>query len=102
MMYSKPTKIRSKKIRDSARGESCTLQTPVCNGDNNTVVLCHAPCENKGIASKSDDFWGAFGCSACHDFQDRNVAVIKERQFYWMRGIYRTQKRLIEKGLIKL
>lgn len=95
------------KIRDSARGEDCTLQIhPYCNGNPATVVLCHLPSERKGVALKSPDHWAAYGCSACHDVIDsRNPQAIQalgwpEIERCMMRGLYRTQQRLIEKGLI--
>lgn len=100
-MIPKPTKIRSKKITQSARGESCTFRIPgVCNGDNETVVFCHAPSPDKGMGTKSDDFWGAYGCSACHG--DMDIYTPFEVGDVWMRAIYETQKRLIEKGIIEV
>ena len=100
--YFKRKKIVSKKARQSARGERCTLQTPFCGGRTDTVVLCHAPSESKGTGTKSDDFWGAFGCSKCHDFLDGRKGLIPneaEARFYWMRGIYRTLQRQFDKGV---
>lgn len=96
------------KIRVSARDEDCTLQIhPYCNGNPETTVLCHLPVITKGMAMKAPDWWGAYGCSACHDVIDsRNPQAIRElgwqeiEQCMW-RGLYRTQERLIEKGLIK-
>lgn len=99
-MIPKPTKIRSKKIRQSAKGENCTLRIPgICNGNPKTVVFCHAPSRYKGTATKSDDFWGAYGCSHCHKEIDN--AYTDEAIYYWMPAIYETQKRLFEKGLIE-
>lgn len=99
--YFKPQKVKSKALTDSAKGEQCVLNTPVCSHDRETVVFCHAPSEGKGVATKSDDFWGAFGCSNCHQWLDSNKGTDKERQFYWLRGIYRTLKRQFDKGLLK-
>lgn len=98
-MYFKTPKIRSKKITKSAKGESCTLNTPHCNGDSSTVVFCHAPSELKGIATKSDDFWGCYGCSDCHRYVDE-IAGSKQAESYWLRAIFRTQKRLFEKEIL--
>lgn len=64
-------RIMSKKLRDSARGEPCTLNIAgVCNYDSSTVVLCHLPDESHGMGRKSDDIVAAFGCHACHDAID--------------------------------
>lgn len=36
--------FRSKALRDSARGQCCTLQIPgICNSNPETTVLCHLP-----------------------------------------------------------
>lgn len=97
------------KITESAKGEDCCLQIhPYCNGNPETVVLCHLPSLGKGIARKSLDHWACYGCSACHDILDqRNPRAIRE--IGWneivqcmFRGLERTQNRLIEKGLIKV
>jgi len=61
----------STKIRASAKGESCTLRLPCCNGDNETTVFCHLRFFGwAGIAQKPDDLLGVYGCSACHDALD--------------------------------
>lgn len=93
------------KIRESAKGKDCTLQIfPYCNMNPETVVHCHINCEDKGIGIKSPDFWGARGCSTCHDIIDGRMKTelnhldILQCIF---RGIYRTQKQLFEEGLLK-
>ncbi|WP_261095129.1 DUF1364 domain-containing protein [Serratia quinivorans] len=66
--------FRSKALRDSARGQSCTLQIPgICNGNPETTVLCHLPSQTHGMGYKGDDFWAVFGCSDCHDVIDGRV-----------------------------
>ncbi|MFJ2989975.1 nuclease domain-containing protein [Collimonas sp. NPDC087041] len=71
----KPIKVRRQKlskIRASARDQDCTLRFPVCNGRNETTVLCHSNLleDGKGMGLKAPDECGAFGCSACHDVLD--------------------------------
>lgn len=57
----------SKKLRDFARGQDCTLMMPWCNRDPETTVLCHIRRPwLSGIASKPHDFFGYHGCSECH------------------------------------
>lgn len=94
------------KLRESARGEECTLQIhPYCNGNPETVVLCHLPSERKGMALKSPDHWGAYGCSACHDVIDgrrKTDLPADELLRCMMRGLYRTWERMILKGLIRV
>lgn len=101
MMFEKPTKIRSKKITQSAKGESCTLRIPgACNRNPDTVVFCHAPSPDKGTGSKSDDFWGAYGCSGCHSYMDNRMW--NQLSATWFRAIFETQKKLFKKGILKL
>lgn len=94
------------KLTKAARGQECTIQIyPYCNGNPETTVFCHAPSEDKGIGKKSPDIWGADGCSTCHDIVDGRRSVdIPAFEIYqcFVRGIYRTLKRRIEQGLIKL
>ena len=87
------------KITRSARGESCALRIPgVCNYDPATVVLCHAPCVDKGMGYKSPDWWGAYGCFSCHSHMDGSGEPYLID--IWMPAIYETQKKLIAKGLL--
>ncbi|MAO64272.1 MAG: hypothetical protein CL666_04675 [Balneola sp.] len=93
----KVKKIRSKKITQFAKGQRCTLRVAdQCSG-NDTVVFCHAPSMGKGEATKSDDFWGAFGCYACHQLADAG----KITGWDWMKAIYETMKILFEHKLLK-
>jgi hypothetical protein len=93
------------KLRDSARGEDCTLQIhPYCNGNPETVVLCHLP-SGSGMGQKSPDWFAVYGCSTCHDIIDGrfNAAMtIHAREQAVTRGLFRTWERMIDKGLIKL
>lgn len=91
-------------LRDSARGEACTLNiASVCNYDPATVVLCHLPfVAGTGGGQKAPDYCAAYGCSACHDAMDSRSMVLSkvDKVFYGARGLIRTQRRMIDKGLI--
>ena len=105
--------IRIKKIRDSAKGQDCTVNSPWCNNNPETVVFAHygEPGE-KGIGLKPDDTSGAYACSDCHDrldlrkkwdlglLNDYGVAL-GSRQWHWFRAMRRTWKLLIENGVLK-
>ncbi|WP_232314372.1 nuclease domain-containing protein [Grimontia marina] len=68
-----------------------------------TVVFAHFPSETHGIAYKSDDFWGADVCSACHDVIDGRCGYafeLGEREEYMLNGLHRTLSRRIRAGLI--
>ena len=100
-------KRKIKKITEYARGQECQIRLyPYCNGNPETTVFCHAPCEDKGMGIKSPDWWGAFGCSDCHDIVDmrRRVDIISLDEIFMAHigGTYRSLKILIEDGIIKV
>lgn len=96
--------IRLKKIRDSARGQDCTVQSPFCNHNPETVVFAHygEPGE-KGVGLKPDDTSGAYACSSCHDYLDGRAHHTEAhiKRDYWFRAMRRTWKLLIENGVLK-
>jgi hypothetical protein len=92
----------STKLRNSARGQPCTLQTSYCSGNTETVVLCHCPSEWKGMGNKSPDWIAAFGCFECHTAMDQHRFDAPTEAYYWFRGILRTWAIWIGKGLIVL
>ena len=96
--------IRSKKIRDSARGEECTLKIPgACNYSPETTVLCHFTLHNGGSAKLNGDLSAGYGCSSCHDVLDgRKVYdwMSGDKEFYMRRSMVRTLDRLVDKGIV--
>lgn len=100
--------IRIQKIRDSARGENCTVQSPWCNNNPETVVLCHwAEPGEKGLGTKPDDTSAFYGCSDCHDWIDGRVnhgkqrLMIPDKPWYVFRAMRRTWALLIRSGVLK-
>ena len=100
MNLTKRIPIRSKAIRNAAKGEPCT----VCNRNDGTTVFCHLNegWAGKGTGQKADDIAGFFGCSRCHDDYDgrRKTYDVTDRAV--MRAMYRTWRRLIELGIIEV
>ena len=98
-------KRKYQKLRDSARGEDCTLQIhPYCNGNPETVVLCHLP-SGSGMGQKSPDWFAVYGCSSCHDIIDgRTNTTFTQDEITEMQdsALFRTWERMIDKGLIKI
>jgi len=104
--------IKRSKIRESAKGETCTLMIPgVCNFNPETVVLCHAPHPDKGMGMKGPDTWAAYGCSDCHAEMDGRTHIrfdgstgilgsAMEKRVFWFDAICETQRRLTAKGLM--
>lgn len=98
--------MKSKALRDSARGQECTFQiVGVCNHNPETTVLCHLPDESSGVGKKADDFSAAFGCSACHDAVDGRSSCFEfssNAPFYVHRAMKRTWRKWFEMGLLKI
>lgn len=93
--------IRSNKIRNSARGENCTVNSPVCNNRSETVVLAHSNYgeDGKGMGQKAHDIYSCYACSDCHRWLDESGEDTRDA---FHRAMKRTWKRLIDKGVIKI
>lgn len=107
-MHTDKYKRKFQKLRDSARNEECTLQIhPYCNGNPETVVLCHIP-SGSGMGQKSPDWFAVYGCSSCHDIVDgrkgTNILKVGPAEIVEAErmALFRTWERMIEKGLIKI
>ena len=97
-------------LRKEAKGRECQIRIPgVCNGNSETVVLCHL--NNKrlfgvGTGQKVPDMFGAHGCSACHEvvdvdlrFHDGNGWKDEEQtRLLFYEGVFRTQNILLKEG----
>jgi hypothetical protein len=98
--------IKSKKLRDSARGRDCELRLiGSCNGNSDTTVLCHIG-HDRGTAIKCNDTMAIFACSACHDVIDGRVSYsssdnpnIEEDK---LRALEATQSFWINEGILKV
>lgn len=55
---------RNKKLRDSAKYESCVS----CGADDSTIVWAHSNSSRhgKGMGIKAHDLFGAYLCHRCH------------------------------------
>ena len=101
---------RNKKILAAAKGEACTMNSPVCTYDARTTVFCHLNEDfaGKGLSQKADDCAGFFGCSACHDLYDRrrqptkaDAFYVEQESFYLLRAVVKTARRLIDLSILK-
>ena len=94
---------KSKKLRDSARGQQCTMNSPVCNHDSNTVALCHVPMKFWGAMSgKVHDFMAFYGCSSCHKWFDGDGRNDTERWEYAIRAVFRTLEIAYSLGILTI
>jgi len=93
------------KLRKFARGKSCTLMLSGCNGNPETVVLCHISRKGFGkMGGKSDDWSGVHACSSCHDVIDGRVKhsyTSEELDAEKLRALLTTLQRVFDEGLIK-
>lgn len=88
-------------LRKLAQGRECQIRIPgVCNGNPETVVLCHLG--GAGMGRKHPDLLGAYGCSACHDAVDGRSRTNDDWRLYFYDGIFRTQRMLIDEGVINV
>lgn len=102
--------LRSKKIRASAQGQNCTLCIPgVCDGNTETVVLCHLNGADfgKGMGQKAHDIAGFHGCAKCHQYYDllhATAPVVSDEvlQRLLLRAVIRTWLNLIQREIIKV
>jgi len=104
-MIPKHSPVRSRKLRESARGETCTMRLAgICTHDPETVVLCHlrdlAP---SGMGTKPSDLHAVYACHACHDVIDGRrktdltpIEIGREEG----RAMCETIMRFSEKGLL--
>ena len=81
------------------------MNSPGCNYNPETTVLCHSNQaeHGKGISIKASDVYTFYGCSGCNYWYDSDKSVPKEKkQAYFWPAWGRTQRRFREKGLTEV
>jgi len=78
----------------------------VCNKNPETTVSAHYRMGGLGggIGKKPDDIFTAHLCSACHDAVDGRCGVMysqDEIRLAFAEAVFRTQKKMIDRGIIK-
>ena len=88
-------------VTSLARGKDCQIRLPgICNFNPETTVPCHLRQTGlTGLGYIAESIFVAWGCSACHAHVDSHPGDI-EVQNDFMRGIFRTQQRLLDDGVI--
>ena len=90
--------MKSRKIRDSAKFEDCSLRvSPGCQ-DGETVIFAHLNSNYRGTGIKSPDLFGVYSCYWCHQMLDKSEVDYKDQ----LRALQETQMKLYHKGLIKV
>lgn len=92
-------------LRALARDKPCMVRIPgICNGNPETTVLAHARIIGiSGMGIKAPDIFGAWACSACHDYVDNrraNSAGAVQRRLDLLEGVIRTQYELLQLGYL--
>ena len=107
-----PAVALGNKIKDSARGEECTVRLEgVCTFDTTMTIWSHARwgaqlgiVAGRGMSSKALDVCGAYACTACdavYDGQYKVTHLTREQiDLDWCLGHFRSLGRLSLKGLI--
>lgn len=87
------------KLRQSARGQQCTVRSPWCEYVTEKTVLAHLPSQVKGMGNKGDDWHAVFCCASCHEAMDQRKPGAE-----WARlqidAIQRTQRIWFDEGLM--
>lgn len=91
-------------LRKYAKDRECQVRIPgICNGNSETTVLAHYRMLGiSGIGYKAPDLIGAWACSDCHDEIDGRTNRCERllARMCHADGVFRTQNKLIELGLI--
>lgn len=106
-----PEVARSRRIRESARGEACQVRiVGVCTHDNAHTIWSHARWgaqiggAGRGGAIKAIDEAGAYACTACDAAYDQMQGAAHytrdQLDLDWCMGHFRSLGMLKEKGLL--
>lgn len=99
------TAIRSKALRNAARGQHCALQFPgICNHDPETTVLAHLHDGRQGRGIKADDTSAVHACSACHAALDEHRTGLSDEVLSkaLLRALQATIRRLVLDGVLSV
>lgn len=99
---------RDQRIRDSARGEECTVRIiGACTFNPEHTIWSHAPLQaaGKGKSIKAVDLAGAYCCTSCDAVIDGQRplppgATRDSVMLDWFMGHMRSLERLCRKGLL--
>src|SRR5690606_33161017 len=92
--------IVSPAIRNSARGQTCTVRWHGCDYGTETTVFAHLPVGMKGVSTKTPDPFGVHACNNCHDCIDERNGRERPPASELLRALAETQMRLFESGVL--
>ena len=98
---------KSTAVRDSARGEDCSVRIPGCPGNPEQTIWSHAPlgAAGKGRSIKALDLCGAYACTYCDGVVDGQIKAPDgftrlQVMLAWHDGHMRSLVLLRQKGLV--
>lgn len=95
------------KLRNAARGQSCMVRLPGCDGGGETTVLAHYRMAGYGgTGTKPGDLsHGAWCCWRCHELVDFRHSLDgytdDEVRLAHAEGVMRTVAELVRAGVVK-
>lgn len=107
---------RNKKILKECHNQDnvCTIQLPGCQGSPTVPAHSNLADDGKGQGQKADDCFVAIACQHCHDVVDgRKPQMVgngsfgleymlqSEIEWYHNRGIKRTIRIMLDRGVLK-
>lgn len=95
----------SKKLRDFAKQQPCTLRVAgICVDDSahETTVMCHVSVGMRGVGMKVNDVFSIHACHACHDALDRRRGDVEVSEGDVLRALCRTIDLRMKAGLIRV
>jgi hypothetical protein len=91
--------MANSKIRQSAKGEECSLRvSDSCTDEYGSVVACHLNSNYRGVGIKSPDLFVVYACFFCHQLLDKSEVSAEDQ----LRASQETQMKLLNKGLINI
>jgi hypothetical protein len=89
---------RSKKLRESARHESCVS----CGANDGSVVWAHSNEQRhgKGMGIKAHDLFGAYLCHKCHTQYDQGPQNRQSKEQFFFACWEKSMIRACEKGYL--
>jgi hypothetical protein len=98
---------RSRKYLDAVAAlRICTVESPACrcNPSDDTVIPAHSDQgeDGKGKGIKADDSMVAAACHDCHTWLGCGAVPRDLRNWYMDRGIKRTIRAMVGKGVLRV
>jgi len=89
-------------LTKKAKGQECLVRVPgICCWNPETTVAAHL--NGAGVGIKHHDMFAAWACADCHVWLDGGYTRDYDRDYrdlLHLKGMFRTQQKLLDAGLI--